>query len=126
MSRPVLTDEERETRRRARVQASFAESAYRHAPDDSPFGSFADWLDAAETLAGGTPAPKRARAERGPSGGSSIDIRLLNLSALPVTADELRSAFRAAAFSAHPDQGGTAAAFTALYAAYVRLLRLYR
>ncbi len=51
----------------------------------------------------------------------TADIQTLGLTAMPKDAAVLKTAFRKASFVAHPDYGGSDAAFIALKQAYARL-----
>ena len=53
----------------------------------------------------------------------ALDLNALGLERMPSSKHELRRAYRAAAKAAHPDGGGSAAAFRAVSAAFERLAR---
>lgn len=116
MTRRLLTDAERDERRRR----SFSDEAYRHYDASRGFGSRAEWEAAAERLAQGRGAYRRGGFAEAPS-----DLTILGLAAMPADIDGLRSAFRAQAKRTHPDTGGDPMAFKAVYAAYERLVRHY-
>jgi len=121
MPRTRLTDAEREARRRERAKFSFSDAAYQHYdPLREGFGSRDDWSAAAEALAAGRGVLRGAdRRRRNP------DLELFQIDEMPTDIDGLKIAFRRAAMRTHPDHGGTAAAFRAVYAAYERLVRFY-
>jgi hypothetical protein len=120
--RQHLTAWERELKRKARVAHSFSDAAYRHYDLTlEGYGSTAAWEAAAEALAAGRGVFKGAERQRS----DNPDLELLGLIHMPTHIAGLKSAFRKAAMTAHPDQGGTAEAFRAVYAAYERLVRFY-
>ncbi len=120
-----LTPEEREARRRERSRRSFSAAAYRHFdPSREGFGSAADWAAAAEAMAAGRGAFRHA-AWKPADARRARDLEVLGLDAAPADVSGLKSAFRRAAFRAHPDHGGTDAAFREVFAAYARLLKAY-
>jgi len=122
-----LTPEEREARRRERSRRSFSDDAYRHYdPARSGYGSAADWAAAAEDMAAGRGAFRGATSRSSAEDTRRTrDLQLLGLETAPAHVSGLKSAFRRAAFGAHPDHGGTDAAFREVFAAYERLLDAY-
>lgn len=102
----------------ARIRRSFTEDYDRYDPAAEGFGSQDDWEAAAERLATGR-GRLRGRQRR------NADLDALGLDAMPSTIDLLKAAFRAAVKVAHPDTGGSAAAFKRVFAAYERLVRNY-
>jgi len=116
MPRQILTPEEREIRRRERNRRGFTEAKFRqYDPGDGlGYGSEAQWRAAAgggftfDNVEG--PAPK-----------IDTDLQTLGLTAMPKDGAVLKSAFRKASFVAHPDYGGSDAAFIALKQAYARV-----
>ena len=66
-----------------------------------------------------TPPPRRQAT------GLAVDMALLGLTEMPPDARGLLSGNSRQARVQHPDYGGTNEAFTAMFAAYERLLRRY-
>lgn len=123
-----LSPEERERRRAERVRRSFSNEGYKHYdPGEAGFGSYQDWIDAAERLAsgGGTYRHEPFHEHRRDQTHRNPDLVTLGLESMPSTTAELVSAFRKRAMETHPDRGGNAKDFTAVYAAYERLIRRY-
>ena len=87
-------------------------------PAVSGFGSPEQWAATADAAASG-------RGVRKTAVGRMADLVWLGLAALPASVAGLKKAFRAAAKVHHPDAGGSAKDFKAMYAAYVRLLKNY-
>jgi len=91
-------------------------------PKTEGYGSFDEWLRAADALSGAKGLPVGAK----PKGtGRNADLEELGLAAMPATLEALKRGFRNAIFAAHPDHGGTDAAAIAVMAAYKRLLNLF-
>jgi hypothetical protein len=108
--RPRLTPEERETRRKERARFSFSDAAYRHYdPEKEGFGDPNQWEDIATKLFG------LRKLKTGPV---NKWLAALFLEEMPVTADALKKAFRAAMFVNHPDYGGTNEAARSTMEAY--------
>lgn len=99
---------------------AFQESAYAHYDTRQGFGSPDEWFRAAERLGAGRGGYRGPRATR-----ITPDMVLLGLLSMPADVSGLKSAMRAMAFKVHPDYGGSEAAFSAMFAAYERLLRSY-
>jgi len=80
-------------------------------PSEEGYGSASDWARKAKKLA------KLALED------TSVceNMRILGLSSTP-TAQELKAAFKKAAFQAHPDQGGSHEEFIKVQRAYEALL----
>lgn len=121
MPRARLTEAEREARRKARARFSFSNAAYEHYdPRQEGLGARSDWEAAAEALASGRSVFKGADRRR-----SNPDLDLLGLTEMPSDIGGLKAGFRRAAMRTHPDHGGNAAEFRAVYAAYERLVRFF-
>lgn len=92
------------------------DSHKKYDPQQEGYGSKSQWQSAAGgewvTREDDTPLPK-----------VDADMALLGLSSIPRDASILTRAFRKAAFAAHPDTGGSHAAFLALRAAFNRMSR---
>lgn len=117
MSRRRLTDAERAERR----AATWTDAAYTHFdPADGGYGSRAQWQAAAEQLADGRGVFTGPTASAG-----DPDLRLLGLDGMPADAQAVVKAFRRMAKVLHPDQGGNAEDFKAMFAAYERLISRY-
>ena len=117
-----LDPEERERRQKARSRAGWdnirSGAAYAHYnPADGGFGSREQWRHAANgegwTSFESDDLPPRVEK----------DFEVLGLATLPKTLGELRFAYRKMARTAHPDVGGSHAAFIALQQAFDRLAR---
>ena len=118
--------------------ASFQDSAYAHYDTSAGYGSVDEWLRVAESLAEGRGA---FRGQRPRTGRVTPDMRLLDLDKMPADAAGLVRAMRKRARVLHPDvvhptDGAHRArfpncadcdqasrAFTAMTAAYGRLMR---
>jgi len=121
-----LTPEERDARRKERSRRSFSDNAYEHYdPVREGFGSPVDWAAAAEAMAAGHGTSRRDAWTNTEDMRHAHDLRLLGLDTVPADLAGLKTAFRRAAFRAHPDHGGTDAAFRDVFAAYQRLLSAY-
>ena len=117
-----LDPAERDRRADERRRRSFSDEGYRHYDADAEgFGSPDEWMRTAEQRATGRTFFRGARVD-GRRTYVSADMRLLGLDEMPGDVAGLKSAFRAKVMVAHPDHGGTASAFKAIYAAYERLL----
>lgn len=124
MPRTILTDEEREARRRVRSAHTFSNAAYQHYdPTVEGFGSVDDWIATADRLASGRGTYRRGTASE--PRGRDADLVMLGLDAMPPTIVGLKAAFRRKAFTTHPDHGGDPALFKKVYAAYERLTKWY-
>src|SRR3990167_1156277 len=88
---------------------------YQHYDTADGFGRPSEWQHAAESLASGLGI---RTDDRGLSAADRADLAALGLVALPGEVSALKSAFRTQAFTAHPDYGGTDAAFKRVFAAY--------
>ena len=104
--------------------SSFRDDAFKHYDvAKEGFGNWRQWFELAEKMARGrqryTPPPRRQAT------GLAVDMALLGLTEMPPDARGLLSAMRRQARVVHPDYGGTNEAFTAMFAAYERLLRRY-
>jgi hypothetical protein len=116
MARARLTPEKREERKRRAFTPNFRH----YDPNDGiGRGNPRQWRAAAGAAIGGEgftlvdSTPKRRR---------NTDLATLGLTEMPANAERLHHAYRLATRTAHPDGGGSDAAFTALRAAYDRLL----
>jgi hypothetical protein len=98
-------------RRKERARHSFSDAAYKHR-DGGPGGSADAWKRAAGARLEGEPACILV---------ADADLIVLGLEAMPETEALLRRAYRLASRAAHPDQGGSEAAFVALTQSYERL-----
>ena len=114
MPRPRLTPEEREARRKARSAFTFSNAAYRHYnPEVEGYGNPDQWENIAELLFGKAVIV----------GVKAKFLAVLGLTEMPSTVDELKTAFHAAMFTAHPDRGGTNEAARNVLEAYMMLKR---
>ena len=116
--------------RRSPTRDSFADDAYRHYDPSFGYGSAEEWARAAEGFAQGYGRYRGGRSSgrpctsRGPRSSRS-DLELLELSEMPADASGVTAAMRRMAFKLHPDCGGNAKDFIAMFDAYKRLLRFY-
>ena len=121
MARAKLTEAERDERKRERSKRSFSDAAYKHYDAATEgYGSAAEWIRAAEGMAGGGRF-ERIEGAKSPAT-ANADLRLLGLHTMPQTKPDLLRAFRPAAMKAHPDHGGSNEAIRAVLEAYQRLL----
>ena len=98
MARVRMTDAEREAKRRARIAHSFSNAAYNHYDTSDGFGSFEEWIRAAEMLTGGVATTRNEMQD---------DLDFLLLDTMPASLADLKKAFRNAMFVYHPDHGGS-------------------
>jgi hypothetical protein len=108
VSRPRMSDAEREAKRRARAAFSFSNAAYRHYnPEKQGYGSPDEWESIAEALFGKVVV-------------TTAMTKYYNILELvpPINLFDLTGAFRRAMFKAHPDHGGTDSAARAVLEAY--------
>jgi hypothetical protein len=120
-----LDPEERERRRKARVAHSFSDAAYQHYDPKLGHGSYDEWIRTAESALG-SDRVARAPHSRGSSAKISPDLIALGLLVMPLDLKSLKTAFRKAMFTAHPDHGGTNAAAIAVTEAFHRLARGFK
>ena len=116
ISRPRMSDAEREVKRKARSAFSFSNAAYRHYnPEKQGYGSPDEWESIAEALFGKVVA-------------TSAMTKYYNILEVtpPIDMLQLTSAFRRAMFKAHPDHGGTNAAARIVLEAYQMLKNYLR
>jgi hypothetical protein len=99
MARVRMCDAEREAKRKARSAHTFSDAAYRHYDTSNGFGSFEEWLRAADALTGNQVDNTRGEMQD--------DLDALFLDSMPSSLIELKKAFRNAMFVHHPDYGGT-------------------
>lgn len=98
MARVRMSDAEREAKRRARIAHSFSNAAYNHYDTSDGFGSFEEWIRAAEMLTGGVATTRNEMQD---------DLDFLLLDTMPASLADLKKAFRNAMFVYHPDHGGS-------------------
>jgi hypothetical protein len=117
-----LSAEESARRKKARANASFSDSAYRHYDVRAGYGSLEEWLRIAEVLASGCGTLKSPTVVKS---GLAADLEWFGLESLPGDVGCMKRAFKNACFVYHPDHGGSTEDFTAMYAAYGRVLKHY-
>lgn len=114
---------EAERRAEARRKATWEGKNYKtYNPDVEGYGSPEDWAAFAEEIGAGRgkfkfnaePIPRQMK-----------DLDWFDLSAMPGTFAGLKSAFRQACKKYHPDQGGSASDFKAMFEAFKRLSKSY-
>jgi hypothetical protein len=113
---------------RAASARSFSDSAYAHYDISTGFGGPGEWIRIAEELAAGRGSYRNApppRPARGTTHTHAGDMALLGLAEMPADVSGVVKAMRRRAMVDHPDHGGTAAKFTAMFDAYNRLLAWY-
>jgi len=113
MPRVRLTDEERAAKKKERWRKINSGEAYAKYDDRLGRGSAEEWAKTAEAFVNGNTTLLIP---------ANDDLMLLGLDAIPETKKLLYRAYRKTARTAHPDSGGSDAAFIAVKAAYERLL----
>lgn len=120
--RKAVTTGPQTYKQRVQNAHSFSDAAYDHYDTRNGFGSADEWIRIAEERARGRGRYRRPTAAPGIDW---YDLKLLDLTAMPEDAKGLVRAMRKRAMVLHPDHGGDAEQFKAMFAAYERLIKYY-
>lgn len=93
----------------------FGANYRKYDPSKEGYGNVRDWNSVADVMGLGEAQGIVAVANMTP-------LQILGLDVMPTTTAELKTAYRRAAKTVHPDQGGSDKAFRAVNAAYTILL----